>query len=102
MRRIWAYIITALTALILVGVSFVSVFRQSTFNIEYSNGTEITFRVENIDETGNVIEMGENKGAEDIAEIMAKRQLNPTIICESSGTQAEDALTMKKIYENLA
>ena len=35
------------------------------------------------------------------AEIMAERNIAPTIICESAGTQAEDALTMKKIYENL-
>ena len=37
---------------------------------------------------------------EPVAEIIAKRNLAPTIICESSGTQAEDALTMKKIYGN--
>ncbi|MCR4718061.1 MAG: TIM barrel protein [Firmicutes bacterium] len=37
---------------------------------------------------------------EPVAEIIARRNLAPTIICESSGTQAEDALTMKKIYEN--
>ncbi len=34
-----------------------------------------------------------------VAEIMAERDVGATIICESSGTQAEDALTMKKIYE---
>ena len=37
---------------------------------------------------------------EPVAEIIAKRNLAPTIICESSGTQAEDSRTMKKIYEN--
>lgn len=37
---------------------------------------------------------------EPVSEIIVKRNLSPTIICESSGTQAEDALTMKKIYEN--
>ncbi len=35
-----------------------------------------------------------------VAEIIKERDLSPTIICESSGTQAEDALIMKKIYEN--
>ncbi len=34
-----------------------------------------------------------------VAEIMAERDIGATIICESSGTQAEDALIMKKIYE---
>ena len=33
-----------------------------------------------------------------LAEI-AKRGWSPTIICESAGTQAQDALTMKKIYQ---
>lgn len=30
---------------------------------------------------------------------LARRGWSPTIICESAGTQAEDALTMKKIYQ---
>ena len=34
-----------------------------------------------------------------VAEIMAERGIAPTIICESSGTQAEDAYAMKKLYE---
>ncbi len=36
-----------------------------------------------------------------VAEIMAERDIGATIICESSGTQAEDALIMKKIYEKM-
>lgn len=33
-----------------------------------------------------------------LAEIIAERDCSPTIICESAGTQAEDALLMKKMY----
>ncbi len=33
-----------------------------------------------------------------VAQIIAERGLAPTIICESCGTQAEDALFMKKMY----
>ena len=29
---------------------------------------------------------------------LARRDWSPTIICESAGTQAEDALTMKAAY----
>lgn len=36
---------------------------------------------------------------EPLAELVAKRGLMPHFICESDGTQAEDALTMKTIYE---
>ena len=36
---------------------------------------------------------------EPLAEVIAKWGLSPTIICESDGTQAEDALAMKNIYK---
>ena len=35
-----------------------------------------------------------------LAAEVARRGWSPTFICESAGTQAEDALTMKQIYEN--
>lgn len=37
---------------------------------------------------------------EPVAEYIAKRNLTPTIICESAGTQAEDAKTMKEMYNS--
>ena len=36
---------------------------------------------------------------EPLAELICRRGLTPTIICESDGTMAEDALAMKKMYE---
>ncbi len=36
-----------------------------------------------------------------LLELVAKRNLSPTFICESDGTQAEDAAAMKKYYEGL-
>ena len=36
---------------------------------------------------------------EPVAELTVKKNCSPTIICESAGTQVEDALTMKKIYQ---
>ena len=38
---------------------------------------------------------------EPLMEQFAKRSLEPSVICESSGTQAEDASEMKKYYEGL-
>lgn len=35
---------------------------------------------------------------EPLMEIIAKKDLSPTFICESAGTQDKDALTMKKFY----
>ena len=37
---------------------------------------------------------------EPLAEIVARRNLSPIFICESSGTQAEDAQRMQAIYKN--
>jgi deoxyribonuclease-4 len=34
-----------------------------------------------------------------LARSVARRGWSPTFICESAGTQAEDALEMKRIYE---
>ena len=36
---------------------------------------------------------------EPLMELFAKRGLEPSVICESAGTQAEDASEMKKAYE---
>ena len=35
-----------------------------------------------------------------LAQAVARRGWSPTFICESAGTQAGDAFTMKKIYQN--
>ena len=34
-----------------------------------------------------------------LAPVLRRHALEPTIICESRGTQADDAMTMKAIYE---
>ena len=38
---------------------------------------------------------------EPLLEVLYKKSLTPTIICESAGTQAKDALVMKRAYEAL-
>lgn len=38
---------------------------------------------------------------EPLMELFCERGLEPTVICESAGTQAEDAAQMKKYYESL-
>ena len=37
---------------------------------------------------------------EPLAELVAKKNLSPVFICESAGTQAEDARTMMQMYRN--
>ncbi len=38
---------------------------------------------------------------EPLARVLKKYNLEPTVICESDGTMAEDAITMKEIYERI-
>ena len=38
---------------------------------------------------------------EPFVEAIVKGKLSPTVICESAGTQSDDALTMKKLYESM-
>ena len=39
---------------------------------------------------------------EPLVELLHRRNLSPVIICESAGTQAEDAAAMKGYYQSLA
>ncbi|MGN1066285.1 MAG: hypothetical protein ACI4QH_00590, partial [Candidatus Fimimonas sp.] len=61
--------------------------------IEYSNGGE----VRHLTFADNLF------GPEflPLAKVLVKYNLQPTIVCESDGTQADDALEMKRIYENV-
>ena len=36
---------------------------------------------------------------EPVAEMIVRKGCSPTIICESAGTQAEDAAAMKRMYQ---
>ncbi len=74
-----------------IGKERTAVFHAHFSHIEYSKGGELrhlTFE----DTTWG-------PWFEELAEAIVRRGYSPTIICESAGTQAEDALTMKKIYE---
>ena len=37
-----------------------------------------------------------------LLELLAERKLAPVMICESAGTQAEDARWMKEVWQNLS
>ena len=50
MRRLWSYIILTGASLLLMGSTFNNVFKQSTSNIEYSDGKEMVFRISEKDD----------------------------------------------------
>ena len=61
--------------------------------IEYSEGGEVRHLTFDDDKYGPPFEH--------LMEITYARGCSPTIICESAGTQAEDALAMKRYYKSL-
>ena len=74
-----------------LGIDKLKCFHSHFSKIEYTSGGEkkhLTFK----DEV-----YGPN--FEPLAELVAKKNLSPYFICESAGTQAEDALFMKKVYK---
>ncbi len=73
MRRLWSYIILTGASLVLMGSTFVNVFKRSTSNIEYSAGRELVFRVQNKD--GTDLEVPELKQDETDADKIAKKMI---------------------------
>ena len=76
-----------------LGAERASAFHSHFSHIEFTpNGGEKCHRT--FDDDG-----GYGPGWAPLAAEIARRGWSPTFICESAGTQAEDALRMKKIYE---
>lgn len=76
-----------------LGADRLKIFHSHFSKIEYTTGGEkkhLTFE----DTT-----FGPN--FEPVMEIVARKNLSPVFICESDGTQAEDAKQMKDYYENI-
>lgn len=71
MRRLWSYIILSISSLILIGASFVNVFTKVNTNIEFSEGKELTFRVESKEDTG--VEFDSYEAVENVAKAMIER-----------------------------
>lgn len=77
-----------------LGADRASRFHSHFSHIEFTpNGGEKCHRT--FDDDG-----GYGPDWEPLARAVAQRGWSPTFICESAGTQAEDAMTMKKIYQS--
>ncbi|MCR4879335.1 MAG: hypothetical protein K5906_00035 [Bacilli bacterium] len=73
MRRFWAHIILVVTALVMMGASFSSIFTRMQTNLEYTEGREITFRLTNKDDPKGEEEILDANAAKDMADIMKTR-----------------------------
>ncbi len=74
-----------------LGIDKLKCFHSHFSKIEYTSGGEKKHLTFEDDIYG--------PNFEPLAELVAKKNLSPYFICESAGTQAEDALFMKKVYK---
>ncbi len=70
MRRLWAHIIIAFTALFMMGASFSAIFTQVSSNNEYHQGREIIFKLTDKEDEELPVKEGASK---EIANTMASR-----------------------------
>lgn len=75
-----------------LGIERASMFHSHYSRIEYTNSGEKKHHT--------MAETEYEPDFEPIAEIIAERGFHPIMICESAGTQAEDALKMQDIYRS--
>ena len=76
-----------------LGVERASTFHSHFSHIQFTpNGGEKCHRTFDDDD-------GYGPDWDPLAAAIARRGWSPTFICESAGTQAEDALTMKRVYQ---
>lgn len=73
MRRLWAYITLAFSALVIMLTSFSNIFLNASTNLEYSQGREMVFYISEKDESNPVREQGDPTMASSIAKIMEDR-----------------------------
>lgn len=72
MRRLWAYLITAFTALVLVCTTFTNVITQVSTNYEYETGTELAFRI-GTEEDHELPSFQDGTALKDMAKVMEER-----------------------------
>ena len=96
MRRLWAYILLAVTSLVLIGVSFAPLMKNTRSNMDYQSGREIVFHVESKDETRelNNDQMGE------LADMMANRLAKQGVSRYEVAVQGEDTITVTLSQDN--
>ena len=76
MRRLWSYVVLTGASLVLMGATFANVFKNSTSNIEYADGKEMVFRLED-KETGKALDANEKTdGGEVPSEAIAKSMMD--------------------------
>ncbi len=98
MRRLWAYILLAVTSFVLVGVTFANVMSKVNSNIDYQSGMEMYFRVsekEKSEDFTNPVELDdEGKGLRKVADDFAKRLDNSNVTSYEVKIRGKDTISV--------
>lgn len=89
MRRLWAHIIIAFTALFIMGASFSAIFTNISSNAEYKQGNEMVFKLTDKEEKESPVKEGASKR---IATTMAERLELYGITAYSISTSGDDMI----------
>ena len=105
MRRLWSHIALAATSLLMVGATFSAVVTSNKFNsnIEFENGKEMVFRINNKDAADGKpdfdSEINDDKAVEQIAKIMESRLETSNVTRYKIETQGNDTLKVSFVQD---
>ena len=93
MRRLWAHILLAFTAILIMGTTFPSIFTKLKSNLEYADGNEIIYRLTDRDDP--TLPIDNNDGVKKIAGQMGERLDNIGITSYSIYTAGNDMIKVQ-------
>ena len=105
MRRLWSHIALAATSLLMVGATFSAVITSNKFNsnIEFENGKEMVFRINNKDAADGKpdfdSEITDDNAVKEIAKIMESRLETSNITRYKVETQGNDTLKVSFVQD---
>ena len=105
MRRLWSHIALAATSLLMVGATFSAVVTSNKFNsnIEFENGQEMVFRINNKNEADGKpdfdTEIADDNAVKEIARIMESRLETSNITRYKVETQGNDTLKVSFVQD---
>ena len=105
MRRLWSHIALAATSLLMVGATFSAVVTSNKFNsnIEFENGKEMVFRINNKDAADGKpdfdSEITDDDAVKEIAKIMESRLETSNVTRYKVETQGKDTLKVSFVQD---
>lgn len=95
MRRFWAHITLVITALVLAGTTFFGIFTKMQTNLEYTEGSEITYRITDKDDVHGEGEFEDDTVVKSIASDMEDRLDKANVTAYNIYTYGNDIIKVQ-------